>query len=86
MEENVLDRQITGQLSIEDILNDWEVKKRETEAAIAEAAKRDEERRRERERLRATGQLPDCLLYTSESGSERKGLHFSIQCIKLVSW
>lgn len=59
MEENVLDRQITGQLSIEDILSDWEVKKRQTEAAIAEAAKRDEERRRERERLRATGQLPD---------------------------
>lgn len=59
MEENVLDRQITGQLSIEDILSDWEVKKRETEAAIAEAAQRDEERRRERERLRATGQLPD---------------------------
>lgn len=59
MEENVLDRQITGQLSIEDILNDWEVKKRQTEAAIAEAARRDEERRRERERLRATGQLPD---------------------------
>ena len=59
MEENVLDRQITGQLSIEDILSDWEVKKRQTEAAIAEAARRDEERRRERERLRATGQLPD---------------------------
>ena len=59
MEENLLDRQITGQLSIEDILNVWEVKKRETEAAIAEAAKRDEERRRERERLRATGQLPE---------------------------
>ena len=55
----MLDRQITGQLSIEDILSDWEVKKRQTEAAIAEAAKRDEERRRERERLRATGQLPD---------------------------
>ena len=55
----MLDRQITGQLSIEDILSDWEVKKRETEAAIAEAAQRDEERRRERERLRATGQLPD---------------------------
>ncbi len=59
MEENVLERQITGQLSIEDILSDWEVKKRQTEAAIAEAARRDEERRRERERLRATGQLPD---------------------------
>lgn len=59
MEENVLERQITGQLSIEDIMNDWEAKKRETEAAIAEAAKRDEERRKERERLRATGQLPD---------------------------
>lgn len=59
MEENVLERQITGQLSIEDILSDWEVKKRQTEAAIAEAARRDEERRKERERLRATGQLPD---------------------------
>lgn len=59
MEENVLDRQITGQLSIEDILSDWEVKKRETEAAIAQAAVRDEERRKEREYLRATGQLPD---------------------------
>ncbi len=59
MEENVLNRQITGQLSIEDILNDWEEKKRETEAAIAEAAKRDEERRKEREYLRATGKLPD---------------------------
>lgn len=59
MEENVLDRQITGQLSIEDILSDWEVKKRATEAAIAQAAVRDEERRKEREYLRATGQLPD---------------------------
>ncbi len=59
MQENVLDRQITGQLSIEDIMQDWEAKKRETEAAIAEAAKRDEERRKEREHLRATGQLPD---------------------------
>ncbi len=59
MEENVLDRQITGQLSIEDILNDWEKKKKQTEAAIEEAKKRDEERRKERERLRATGQLPD---------------------------
>lgn len=59
MEENVLERQITGQLSIEDILSDWEVKKRETEAAIAQAAIRDEERRKEREHLRATGQLPD---------------------------
>ena len=59
MEENVLDRQITGQLSIEDILNDWEKKKKQTEAAIEEAKKRDEERRKEREHLRATGQLPD---------------------------
>lgn len=59
MQENVLERQITGQMTISDILNDWEVKKRETEAAIAEAAKRDEERKKERERLRATGQLPD---------------------------
>lgn len=59
MQENVLDRQITGQMTIEDILNGWEEKKRETEAAIAEAAKRDEERRKEREYLRATGQLPD---------------------------
>ena len=58
MEENVLERQITGQLTIEDILNSWEEKKKETEAAIAEAAKRDEARRQEREYLRATGQLP----------------------------
>ncbi len=41
------------------MLNTWEEKKRETEAAIAEAAKRDEARKKERERLRATGQLPD---------------------------
>lgn len=59
MEENVLERQITGQLTIEDILNGWEEKKKETEAAIAEAAKRDEEKRKEREYLRATGQLPE---------------------------
>lgn len=59
MEENILERQITGQLTIEDILNGWEEKKKETEAAIAEAAKRDEEKRREREYLRATGQLPE---------------------------
>lgn len=59
MQENVLERQITGQISIEDIMQDWEAKKRETEAAIAEAAKRDEERRKEREHLRATGKLPD---------------------------
>ena len=44
---------------IEDILSSWEEKKKETEAAIAEAAKRDEERKKEREHLRATGQLPD---------------------------
>lgn len=59
MEENVLDRQITGQLTIEDILNGWAEKKKETEAAIAEAAKRDEEKRKEREYLRAAGQLPE---------------------------
>ena len=59
MNESVLDRQITGQMSIEDILSSWEEKKKETEAAIAEAAKRDEERKKEREHLRATGQLPD---------------------------
>ena len=59
MEENVIERQITGQMTISDILNGWEEKKRETEAAIAEAAARDEERRKEREYLRATGQLPD---------------------------
>ena len=59
MEENVLDRQITGQMTIEDILNGWEEKKKETEAAIAEAARRDEARRKEREHLRSTGQLPD---------------------------
>ena len=45
--------------TIEDILNGWEETKKETEAAIEEAAKRDEEKRRERERLRATGQLPE---------------------------
>ena len=59
MEENVLERQITGQLTIEDILNGWEETKKETEAAIAQAAKRDEEKRKEREYLRATGQLPE---------------------------
>lgn len=59
MEENVLERQITGQMTIEDILNGWEEKKKETEAAIAEAARRDEAKRREREHLRATGQLPE---------------------------
>ena len=59
MEENVLERQITGQMTIEDILNGWEEKKKETEAAIAEAAKREEAKRREREYLRSTGQLPE---------------------------
>ncbi len=57
--ESVVEKQITGQMSIEDVLSSWEEKKRETEAAIAEAAKRDEARKQERERLRATGQLPD---------------------------
>jgi hypothetical protein len=59
MEENVLERQITGQMTIEDILSGWEEKKKETEAAIAEAAKRDEARRKEREYLRSTGKLPE---------------------------
>lgn len=58
-DEGVVEKQITGQMSIKDVLNTWEEKKRETEAAIAEAAKRDEARKKERERLRATGQLPD---------------------------
>ncbi len=58
-DESVVEKQITGQMSIEDVLNTWEEKKRETEAAIAEAAKRDEARKKEREYLRATGQLPD---------------------------
>ena len=58
-DESVVEKQITGQMSIEDVLNTWEEKKRETEAAIAEAAKRDEARKKEREHLRATGQLPD---------------------------
>ena len=58
-DESVVEKQITGQMSIEDVLSSWEEKKRETEAAIAEAAKRDEARKKERERLRATGQLPD---------------------------
>ncbi len=59
LDESVVEKQITGQMSIKDVLNTWEEKKRETEAAIAEAAKRDEARKKERERLRATGQLPD---------------------------
>ncbi len=58
-EKSVVEKQITGQMSIEDVLKGWEEKKRETEAAIAEAAKRDDERKKERERLRATGQLPE---------------------------
>ena len=58
-DESVVEKQITGQMSIKDVLNTWEEKKRETEAAIAEAAKRDEARKKEREHLRATGQLPD---------------------------
>ena len=58
-DESVVEKQITGQMSIKGVLNTWEEKKRETEAAIAEAAKRDEARKKERERLRATGQLPD---------------------------
>lgn len=58
-DESVVEKQITGQMSIEDVLSSWEEKKRETEAAIAEAAKRDEARKKEREHLRATGQLPD---------------------------
>ncbi|MCI8597456.1 MAG: hypothetical protein HFJ10_03295 [Lachnospiraceae bacterium] len=59
MEENILDRQITGQMTIADILNGWEEKKKETEVAIEEAAKRDEERRKKIEYLRATGKLPN---------------------------
>lgn len=58
-EESVVEKQITGQMSMEDVLSSWEEKKRETEAAIAEAAKRDEARKKEREHLRATGQLPE---------------------------
>lgn len=58
MEENVLERQITGQLSIDDILNNWEEKKKEAQEAIAQAAKREEERKKEMQHLRATGQLP----------------------------
>ena len=58
-DESVVEKQITGQMSIEDVLSSWEEKKRETEAAIAEAAKRDEARKKEREHLRATGQLPE---------------------------
>lgn len=58
-DESVVEKQITGQMSIEDVLSSWEEKKRETEAAIAEAAKRDEAKKKEREHLRATGQLPE---------------------------
>ena len=45
-DESVVEKQITGQMSIKDVLNTWEEKKRETEAAIAEAAKRDEARKK----------------------------------------
>lgn len=51
-DESVVEKQITGQMSIEDVLSSWEEKKRETEAAIAEAARRDEERKKERDYLR----------------------------------
>lgn len=59
LEENVLERQITGQLTIEDVMEEWKKTQKKNEEAIAQAAKRDEERKKERERLRATGQLPD---------------------------
>lgn len=68
--ESVVEKQITGQMSIEDVLNSWEEKKRETEAAIAEAAKRDEERKKEREHLRATGQLPELNIEVKETVPE----------------
>lgn len=68
--ESVVEKQITGQMSIEDVLNSWEEKKRETEAAIAEAAKRDKERKEERERLRATGQLPELNIEVKETVPE----------------
>ena len=67
MEENVIGRQITGQLSIEDVLKDWEEKKKEAEAAIAEAAIREEKKREERRRLRETGQLPDPMSEVKET-------------------
>lgn len=51
-DESVVEKQNTGQMSIEDVLSSWEEKKRETEAAIAEAARRDEERKKERDYLR----------------------------------
>lgn len=59
LEENVLERQITGQLTIEDVMEEWKKKQEKNAEAIAEAARRDEERRKEQERLRAAGQLPD---------------------------
>ena len=71
-DESVVEKQITGQMSIKDVLNTWEEKKRETEAAIAEAAKRDEARKKERERLRATGQLPDLNIEVKQTVPEAK--------------
>lgn len=70
MDESVVEKQITGQMSIEEVLSSWEEKKRETEAAIAEAAKRDEERKKEREHLRATGQLPELNLEVKQTVPE----------------
>ncbi len=53
--ENVLDRQITGQMRIEDILAEWEVKKQKMGAELDRIAKEEQERKEEalRRRLEA---------------------------------
>lgn len=50
-EENVLDRQITGQMTIDEILAEWEVKKKQMEARLARLAE-EEKARKEAEALR----------------------------------
>ncbi|MBQ8184971.1 MAG: hypothetical protein IJ036_04205 [Lachnospiraceae bacterium] len=44
-EENVLERQITGQLTIDSILAEWEIKRQQMEAKLAQLAKEEEERK-----------------------------------------
>ncbi|MCI8853728.1 MAG: hypothetical protein HFI32_09550 [Lachnospiraceae bacterium] len=46
-QESVLDRQITGQMSIADIMAEWENKKQKMEAALERLAVQEEERRKE---------------------------------------
>ncbi len=44
-EEELIEKQITGQMTIDDILNEWENKKAETESILAEEAEREQERK-----------------------------------------